>query len=923
MAERSAPVLAFGPFLLYRTQRRLLEDGQPVRLGSRAMDLLIALVEQAGQVVGQSDLMSRVWPREVVEDNTLRVHIAALRKALGDGQRYITNVPGRGYGFVAEVRPLDDSVAAPPPSAPPSTRLPPRMARMVGRREAVTALVRQLQDHRFVTIVGAGGMGKTTVALSVADAVAPAPADGAWFVDLSALAPGSPVVEAFASALEVPTATGELLARLSAHLRDKQMLVVVDNCEHVVEPLAAVLEALLQACPGLRVLATSREPVRAAGEWVHLLPALEFPRGGEPLGMQQALSFPAVQLFVERATASDDSFVLDDDNAPLVVEVCRQLDGIPLAIELTAALVRVFSLRGVSDGLGDKLLALRSNRRMVVSRHQTLHAMLDWSHQLLPPFEKAVLNRLSVFRGGMTIDAAIAVASDDVIGRADVRDAIASLSSKSWLYADVSAEPVRFHMHGVARTFANEQLRTSGASDLIARRHADHLCNALRKSRSDWPLQEQQTWLDRYAPLSADVRAAITWTLEQEGGALLAEAMMADAWMLGFQLHQFADYEALARRVLRQLEAQNANPLARMRMHRIIALFDGPQIGPRSRDTQHSEEALALARQHGSPRELIESLMIRYIQDVSNGDYQHALAHGEDLAGLAPALGDPMALPASERMRAPPLHLLGRHDDSRVLAERVLAYPAWAPSFGTPSSAIDHQVGMRIVLARIAWLQGRADQAVVLCEDLLAITRRESGMSLCQAIGLAALPIRLWRGELAQVSELSARLRDEAARQALSLEWAPWVDAIEQVVQADTADVPGSHTFKPAANSLFVDHLATFSVHGLEERALQRVRAGHVGWCAPEVLRVKALSLWSAGTDDARAQAEALLQESLNLAHAQGALAWALRTATSIALLWQDGPSHAEGQAMLHRTLAGFSEGLDTRDLRAARAALD
>lgn len=924
-AGHAAPALCFGPFVLYRAQRRLLEDGHAVRLGSRAMDLLIALVDQAGQVVGRDELMSHVWPREIVEDNTLRVHIAALRKALGDGQRqarYITNVPGRGYCFVAELRHLGDGLAAAPPPPPATTRLPPRMARMVGRRDAVAALSSQLKERRFVTIVGAGGMGKTTVALAVADALAQAQAQGAWFVDLSAVPPAGSVAEAFASALEVPTSAGGLTARLVAHLRDKHMLIVVDNCEHVAESLAPLLEALLRDCAGLHVLATSREPVRATGEWVHLLPALEFPRGTDAVGMQQAAAYPAVQLFVERAAAGDDSFRLDDANAALVVEVCRQLDGIPLAIELTAALVRAFSLKGVAAGLGSKLLALRNSHRMAVSRHQTLHAMLDWSHQLLTPAEKEVLHRLSVFRGGMSIDSAIAVAADGSIGPADVRDAIAGLASKSWLYADAGADPVRLHMHGLARTFANERLLQGGTREDTERRHAAHLRDVLRQSREDWAALGRHAWLERHAPLSHDVRAAIDWTLAQPGGALQAETMMADAWMLGFHLRQFADYEALARQVLAGLRTQHADPLAEMRMHRIISLLDGPQIGPKTRDTRHSEQALALAKQHGAPRELIESLMIRYIQDVSNGDFATALGHGAYLAEQAGSIDDPVALAVAERMLAPPHHLLGRHERSRELARRVLTYPAWTPSFGAPSGAIDHQVGMRIVLARIEWLQGRADQAMAMCDELMRITSRESGMSLCQAIGLAVLPIALWRGDMALAGELSERLRDEAIRQTLNPEWMPWVEAIELVLRAGPHDPCCAQALTPLTNHLLIDHMATFSVHGMDGRALQRVRAGQVGWCAPEVLRAHALAVLASDADGKAAQAEALLRESLALAREQGARAWALRTATTLAQLWRDGPCHAQGRALLADALAGFGEGLDTQDLRAARRAL-
>ena len=932
MSMVALPVLGFGPFLLYRTQRRLLEHGQPVRIGSRALDLLIVLVEHAGQVLSRDTLMQHLWPREVVEENTLRVHIAALRKAIGADQHqvpYIANVPGRGYSFAAEVITHHGGTGTLPLTTNSATRLPPVLARIVGRHEVVHTLSTQLLTQRFVSIVGAGGLGKTSVALMVAEAVSARHAQGAWFVDLSAVAPAGSVIEAFASALQVPMAASDLGSRLLRHLAGQQALIVVDNCEHVLAPLAPLLERILDECPAVRILATSREPVHAAGEWVHLLDTLAVPPGAQSLNVQEALRFSAVQLLAERARAGDDRFELTEENMAEAVELCRQLDGIPLAIELTAAWVRAFSLRGVMDGLAEKLLALGSGRRMAASRHQTLHAMLDWSHQLLSPAEKRVLHHLSVFTTGMSMDCAVAVAGDDGLSPVDVRLTVAALSNKSWLYADALTEPVRFHMHGLARAFAQERLRASGAWDRAARRHADHMLAKLQEARHDWPLLDHDAWLERYAPFSADVRTAISRMLEQPDGTAQAEALMSDAWVLGFQLHQFADHVVLARQILKALEDQGGmattDSMAALRMHRIIALLDGPQISPRTRDTFHGEKALALAKQGGSAELLLSCLVISFLEKVSNGDYTGALENGLYLQEHAASLGDPLATPSFERMLAVSRHLLGQHEVAKDMATRVIAHQGWKPSFALPATVLSQQAGARIVLARTAWLQGRPDSADALCRELVRAATDDGDMALSQAIGLAALPVAIWRGDWARARALSMHLRDEATRRCLMFEWAAWLETINAIIDLGPDNPRCAQVISADSNLMPVDHAATFSRHSLDKRAMERARTGQVGWCAPEVMRAQALAWLDLGDTDPslRPQAEALLEASLALARQQGALAWELRSAASLAQLRTGSPRGEEDLDVLAGVLARFTEGLDTQDLVLARAVLN
>src|SRR6516162_5822675 len=338
--------ISFGPFRLLAGQRLLLEGDKPVRLGSRAFDILAALVERAGEVVGKEVLIARAWPRTFVEESNLKLQVSALRRVLGDGRgghRYVVTVPGRGYNFVAPISPGEPSRTPPPATIAPAGlhNLPIVVARMIGREKAVAAIVSRLSRERLVTIVGPGGVGKTTVALAVAEQMVVNYQHGVWLIDLAPLTDPRLVSSAVAGVLGLEIRAEDLLPALAARLRDKKTLLLLDNCEHVIDVAASLTAAVLREAPGVNILATSREPLRVGGEHEYRLGPLRRPQPSPELSAVDAAPFPAVQLFVERASAVVEDFALNDANAPLIGEICRKLDGLPLAIEFTAPRVEV------------------------------------------------------------------------------------------------------------------------------------------------------------------------------------------------------------------------------------------------------------------------------------------------------------------------------------------------------------------------------------------------------------------------------------------------------------------------------------------------------------------------------------------------------------------------------------------------------
>lgn len=435
-AGTTTGTLSFGPFSVRPRERRVMRDGVALPLGAKAFDTLMALMSRPNEIVSKWDLMALVWPGITVEETNLRFHIAALRKALGDGKdgaRYIATLPGRGYCFVAAVSQADIEAAQRPASRPelPPVKLPNRLQRMVGRTDAMAAVSDRLIASRFVTIAGPGGVGKTAVAVAIAHDLLETFADAAHFVDLAALSDPDLVITSILLMLGLPAQTDDPLPALLAHLQDKRMLLILDNCEHVIAAAAPLAAEIFQAAPQVHILATSREALRVEGEQVYRLAPLAVPPDGSGVTVAAAQTYPALQLFLERARAGGAQIVLDDANATIIARICRKLDGMALAIELAAGRVEAYGLEQTATLLDERLNLLWQGQRTSPPRQKTLQATLDWSYGLLSDLERLVLRRLAVFAGHFTIDAALEVVPDERVDRARLFDAVDSLVAKS------------------------------------------------------------------------------------------------------------------------------------------------------------------------------------------------------------------------------------------------------------------------------------------------------------------------------------------------------------------------------------------------------------------------------------------------------------------------------------------------------------
>src|SRR6516225_8967338 len=633
----------------------LLDDGKPLRLGSRALDNLIALIERAGETVRNDELIARTWPDTVVDEGALRVHVAALRKALGDGRagkRYIINNPGRGYTFVA---PLTRENVHPGPAAAEGTtaagNLPVPLSRIVGRNDLVAALATQLAQRRFLSIVGPGGIGKTTVAVAVAEAVSASYADGVWFVELGSLPDPDLVPSAIGTVLGISLSGANPISALAAWLRDKQMLIVLDNCEHVIGAVAPLAEAILKAAPQIRILVTSREPLRAEGERLHRLASLELPPDSVDLSATEALRYSAVQLFNERAMAAVDGFTVDDANVAAVLEICQRLDGVPLALELAAARVDVFGVRELAAHLGDRFRVLASGRRTALPRHQTLGATLDWSYQLLSEAERTVLRRLAVFAGDFSLDAAATVAGD--LPEPLVVDHVASLVAKSLVAATPRDEIVQYRLLDTTRLYAFDKLRSAGELLETARRHAEYYCAVFAHAEAESESRPQAEWLAIYGWHLDNVRAGLDWAFSPDGDPQIGVALTIAAVSLWVQLSLLGECRERVERALAALEGDEA-VTARPRMQLSWALGWSLMYGVgRAREAGPAwATTLDLAEQLDDRGYQLRALWSSCIDQFNNGDLRAGLDFARRFAGLAAETSDAIDLMMADRLLA-------------------------------------------------------------------------------------------------------------------------------------------------------------------------------------------------------------------------------------------------------------------------------
>jgi predicted ATPase/DNA-binding winged helix-turn-helix (wHTH) protein len=933
-AAPPSDIVSFGPFELAVSARLLTKEGAPVQLGARALDVLIALVVRAHEVVSKRELLAQVWPDTFVDEGSLRFQMAALRKALGDGQggaRYITTVPGRGYCLVAPV----SRVPGPKPEVlGMTTTLPNWSTTVVGRDDDVQAVVDQLGKSRFVTVLGPGGIGKTTLAVKAGHSLLEAFAGAVQFVDLGPVGDPALVPGAVASALGL-LVSSDPVASLVAYLHDKRVLVILDCCEHVIDMVAALTEVIFARAPQVHMLVTSRETLRVGGETVYHLGPLQSPPSQTEPTAAEALEFSAVQLFLDRAQASDGEFKLEDAEAPVIAEICRKLDGVALAIELAASRVHAYGIRQTARLLDGKFELHWQGRRTALPRHQTLGATLDWSYDLLPEAERVVLRRLSVFAGRFDVEAARAVAGHDDPDGAATLERLLELVNKSLVSAYRTADQACYRLLDTTRAYASAKLRACGEFHVVARFHAAYFSTFLERIGPDLVGLSKVQATHRYGDHLGNVRSALEWSFGSEGDCELGIALAAQAARLFLQLSLLTECHRWTERAL----ACMADTGRGTRRELILQASLGQALMfTRSNSEQVRTaflRALTLAEELEDFPHQLQLLAGLHIFHERIGDFYAAITFAERSLAVAETLGDEGGIAAGHSFLGISCHLMGVHHDAH---EHLVAALSDARIRGGIDFGFDHRNRARITMARNLFMHGYPDQASRMArETVVDAATLEHPVTLCIAL-IWAVYVHIWSGELQKAEEDIVRFFEHAQRYSL----APYL-AVGAGVQGELAirrgDVgAGIRAVRDALRTLHADRYELLSTaflgaiaEGLAtlgqfedalaaaDAAIELVERQGDLIVMPDLLRIKADILASLSD---HIGAEAGLLHALEMSRSHGALAWELRAATKLARLWAKQSRSGAARDLLRPLYERFTEGFGTADLRAARQLL-
>ncbi|MEW5684171.1 MAG: winged helix-turn-helix domain-containing protein [Pseudomonadota bacterium] len=938
-------VYRFGAYELDPVRRRLVFESRPVRIASRAMEILKVLLEADGELVDKETLIAAVWPKTFVEEAALRVHISALRKVLGaeGGERYVVNAPGQGYRMGVPIRRerRGDDVEGASPADPYG--LPAQLTRPIGREDVVRALGGEVRSRRLITVVGPGGVGKTTVALACAHVALPTFPDGVCYVDLAAISDPDRVAGALATALGLQVPPGEVTPSLQAQLQGKAILLVFDCCEHVIAAAARLAQELLQANPRLRILATSREPLRVSGEEVWRLPPLSVPGAGIA-SAQEAMTFAAVQLFVQRAAAAaTEDFELTDDHAAAVADICRHLDGLPLAIEIAAGHFDVLGVERLRALLSERLPLDLPGSRTALARHRTLEATVDWSFELLSEAERRTLRRLSIFAGGFTLEGAEALLGiDDADGAWGVIEHLSALSAKSLITADISGPTPHYRMLDVTRAYARRRLDDAGETQAYARRHCEWMARFLRGVTREWDEGVTVEQLNVYARQIENLRAAVAWASSPDGdlNSFIRLAISGGpVWMHLGLVEEWREVVEEAVNLVPSVEPLGDDDLTALYLAQATTrhLVWGPC--PETRQTW--DAALIRARRLGEPRFILRALWAQWDEAYTGGRPKAALEIAEEYRRLAESVGSLNDVDQGLDMTACVYRSLG--DPAAALRHNLplrRRQPASPDLVQASRSLFDQQVAALSTLGDVLWVSGRPDQAREVCDEAVEHAQRLNHMpSLAYTLVFSATQVAVLCGDTARMAGFHDALEEIAHVHEPFTDWVRGIQSLVHVRRGEAARGVAllketlSHRDRAWFHRVYAYFLTALGeglcqvgdyAEGLAriEDSIEAAFREEDFWCLPDTYRIKGdLLLGASGLANADA-AEAAYRAGLDCAVSQGALSWELRSANALAALRLRQGNPGSAGRILRQTYDRFEEGFDTADLRQAQALL-
>lgn len=930
---------SFGSFRLLPDRQLLVLDGAAVKLGGRAFELLHLLVQRSGELITKDELMTAAWPGIFVHESNLKVNIHSLRRSLGDTQKqpsYIATVARRGYRFVAPVQlgvadGAEAAGAAPEAGGPGG--LPP--SRDVVARERETAdLVALLRGRSQVTVVGPAGVGKTTVAVAAARLFEADCPDGVCFVDLATIDDPTLLPSALVAALGLRGDRGDALTAVVDHLRQRAMLLVLDNCEHVL-PAATIFARKFDGSSGKsRLLATSREPLGVPSEKVMRVETLTCPPEGTPGTLDAVLRFSAVELFARRASESGE-YQLADADCAAVAQICRSLDGLPLALELAAGKLERHTPQELVAMLDEHLGFPAARAGTLPARHETLLAAIDWSFGLLSPNEATIFCLVSVFANAFELEDVVAIAAVRDLGPFDVIAGLGALVAKSLLTAQVNGAGLRYRLLDSTRRYATRRRHEAGLDGPSRRAHAQRILALFEQSEAEWGWRDSDDWTQSYLGRAAEVHAALAWAFGDGGDALLGVRLTVASIPLWFETSLISQAQGRVELALAQAQTIRCDDLltTKLAMSRAWSMMYARTYVAEVEAAWLA--ALAFARRAGTLTSELQALAGLAIYLMRIGRIADSIARLEEFRAICAHHQDWSLAPEGERLLAWAKAHTGELTESLATLEALATtYSRVGKGSRMAGFQVDRFIGIRCYIPHIAWLSGRPDHAAAIARD--AIVAAESLGHLASesnVLAVAGCPVAYWNGDLDTLERYTVRLASILERETIGL-WVPiqrfYAAALDDL-RGDKAAIPRMRgAIDEIIDSRFVQRVAG-CLGILAESFVREGRLGEASdaiaeamgyearleerWCRSDLMRVEALVLDRAGEP---ARAERHLLSALEEAHAIKALSHELRIVSDLAARLIASDRAAEAIALLSPVYQRFSEGFATRDLRTA-----
>jgi predicted ATPase/DNA-binding winged helix-turn-helix (wHTH) protein len=943
LAENIRPIYASRECEIDLDRRELRIHGAPVPIGGRAFEIIEVLVQSAGELVTKDELMNRVWPGAIVMENTLQVHAGAIRKALGPYRTLLKTEASRGYRLLGDWIVRHHDAARPPvgltelrvTSELARTNLPAAVAPLIGRSAARQTLQDLLSAYRIVTLTGPGGIGKTALALEVARRVLGEFAHGAWLVELASLTDSDLVPSAVAGALGLRLGSNifspEAVARAIA---EKDLLLVLDNCEHVIDATATLAETLLRLCSRVTILTTSREVLRIAGEHIYRVPPLEVPTE-EQLDSARVLDHSGPELFIIKAKEFGSDFSSQSESLPTVAAICRHLDGIPLAIEFAAARAATLGIEQVAAGLRDRFVMLTSGRRTSLPRHRTLRAVLDWSYDLLADTERQLLQRLAVFAGSFSLRAVSAVTNYGDAGDVEILDGVANLVTKSLVTLDVTRGANYFRLLETTRAYALAKLMESGEYPECSQRHAAYYRDLLKE------LEDQQdTRLLHIADVD-NVRAALEWCFSTDGNRKIGVGLAAAAAPMFLTLSLRAECHRWSGRAIEALDDDTRGGSEEMRLQASFGASSMHMYGQIDATRVALDKSLVLAEARGDVLYQADLLSTLTMFHTRVGNFKTALHYARLGEALARTVADATVVALAHSALGRSLHLIGDHGGARAALETSLRYWSNLPGTSDVYLGFDHQILVNMFLARTLWLQGYPAQAAACVRETLRDAERRDNPVFSLGFALFWAPgVLLWLGDLRDAEEYADRLisngetyfrsYESAAgrghKGALAILRGDARSAVENLkgcleqLHAVRYEMLNTE-FKLALVQGLVATGQSGEATALIDETIELIEENGDLLYLPEALRVRGNVLLSTPQPQIH-EAESCFNQSLDWSRRQGARSWELRAATDLAALLAHQDRIEGARALLKPVFEQFAEGFDTRDLAAAKRLL-